>query len=597
MSSKYEVSQKEVNTLLAYIKSGEIAIPEIQRPFVWEKSKVRDLLDSLYQGFPVGYIIVWRNPSINLKDGRLAEGKKILIDGQQRITAMATAMLGEKVIDDKYKKQKITIAFNPLEERFEVFNPAIGKDSKWINDIAPVLSGDIKAGVLRKNYCKNNENIDEETLEDAIDKLKDVGKRQIGVIELAHDLDIETVTDIFIRINSKGVVLSQADFVMSKIASNEEYNGTILRKTIDYFCHLAIAPEFHQFIKENDKEFANTAYFQKMSWLKDVNDDIYDPSYSDMLRVAFTSNFYRGKLSDLVSLLSGRDFETRDYKTEIAKESFAKLENGILSFINQTNFERFNMIVKSAGFVNSKQLRSQNVLNFAYILYLTLIEKKVNSSKIESYVKRWMVMSILTGRYSGSPESTFDRDIRNIRNKPFEEYLKLTEDGELSDAFWEVSLVQSLGYSATTNPQFNVFLAAQVVAGDKGFLSTAVTVKDMLEYRGDVHHVFPKNYLKKHNYSRGKYNQVANYVYTQSEINIKIGDKAPIDYFLILRKQIETGELQFSGLRNLDDLHENMKQNCIPNVVMEMEQEKYENFLKSRQQLIAEKIKNYYWSL
>lgn len=594
MSSKYEVSQKEVSTLLASIKEGEIAIPEIQRPFVWEKSKVRDLLDSLYKGYPVGYIIVWRNPSVKLKEGKIADGKKILIDGQQRITAMATAMLGEQIVDDKYKKTKITIAFNPLEERFEVFNPAIGKDKKWINDIAPVLSGDIKAGALRRDYCVKNERVDEESLEDAIDKLKDIGKRQIGIIELSHDLDIETVTEIFIRINSKGVVLSQADFVMSKIASNEEYNGSTLRKTIDYFCHLAIAPEFYQFIKENDKEFANTEYFRKMSWLKDVNDDIYDPNYSDMLRVAFTTYFHRGKLSDLVSLLSGRDFESRDYKSAIAQESFNKLEKGILSFINKTNFERFVMIVKSAGFVNKKQLRSQNVLNFAFILYLTLVEQKINSTKIEGYVKRWMVMSILTGRYSGSPESTFDQDIRTIRDKPFQEYLELTESAELSDAFWEVSLVQSLGYSATTNPQFNVFLAAQSVVGDKGFLSTSVTIKDMLEYRGDVHHVFPKNYLKKHGYSRGKYNQVANYVYTQSEINIKIGDKSPVEYFAELKEKINTEELKFSGITSIEELEENMRQNCIPIQVMTMNQQQYDEFLTLRQALMAKKIKLYY---
>lgn len=597
MSSKYEVNQKEVNTLLASIKEGEIAIPEIQRPFVWEKSKVRDLLDSLYKGYPVGYIIVWKNPSVKLKEGKVSEGKKILIDGQQRITAMATAMLGEKIVDDKYKKIKITIAFNPLEEKFEVFNPAIGKDRRWIDDIAPVLSGDIKAGDLRRNYCANNEGVNEENIEDAIDNLKDIGKRQIGVIELSHDLDIETVTEVFIRINSKGVVLSQADFVMSKIASNEEYNGSILRKTIDYFCHLAVAPEFYQFIKENDVEFANTDYFRKMSWLKNINDDIYDPSYSDMLRVAFTTYFHRGKLSDLVSLLSGRDFESRDYKSDIAQESFNKLEKGILSFINQTNFERFVMIVKSAGFVNKKQLRSKNVLNFSFILYLTLVEQKIDSTKIEGYVKRWMVMSILTGRYSGSPESIFDRDIRAIRDKPFQKYLELTESAELSDAFWGVSLVQSLGYSAATNPQFNVFLAAQSVAVDKGFLSTAITIKDMLEYRGDVHHVFPKNYLKKHGYSRGKYNQVANYVYTQSEINIKIGDKSPVKYFAELKEKISTEGLKFSGITCVEDLEENMKQNCIPKQVMTMSHENYDEFLMLRQTLMAQKIKSYYKDL
>jgi len=489
------------------------------------------------------------------------------------------------------------IAFNPLEEKFEVSNPAIEKDSKWISDISPILSGNVKASQIRRDYCSTNKNVDEELVEDIIDKLKDISKRQIGVIELSHDLDIETVTEIFIRINSQGVVLSQADFAMSKIAAAEEYGGSILRKTIDYFCHLAVAPEFYEYIKENDKEFSSTQYFQKMSWLRKVNDDIYDPSYIDLLRVAFTSKFYRGKLADLVSLLSGRNFETRAYEVEIAQASFDKLEKGILSFINQTNFEKFVMIVKSAGFVSSKQLRSQNVLNFAYILYLTLRDQGYASAKIESYVKRWLVMSILTGRYSGSPESTFDRDIRRIRELSFDKYIKITEEGELSDAFWEVSLVQNLGYAAATNPQFNVFLASQVVASDKGFLSEAITVKDMLEHRGDVHHIFPRNYLKKAGLTRGKYNQVANYVYTQSEINIRIGDKAPKDYFTELFKQFNGEELKYGGLKNMNELEENLRQSCIPKDIFNMDIDDYDTFLDMRRVLIAQKIKEYYWKL
>ncbi len=116
------------------------------------------------------------------------------------------------------------------------------------------------------------------------------------MIELADDLDIETVTEIFIRVNSAGTELSQADFAMSKIAVNETYGGNMLRKAIDYFCHLAVAPEFLPTIEKRDKAFAASEFLPKMKWLKDVNDDLYDPTYTDMLRVAFTSEFGSGKL-------------------------------------------------------------------------------------------------------------------------------------------------------------------------------------------------------------------------------------------------------------------------------------------------------------
>lgn len=591
---KYSVNQHLIETILAWVNSGEIAIPEIQRPFVWDSSKVRDLMDSLYQGYPIGYVIAWRNPNVKLKDGSLSEGKKVLIDGQQRITALTAAILGQYVINKNYQRVKIKIAFNPIEERFEVQNPAILKDKVWLHDITDAFSGKVSLLKLVRDYSALNPEIDEDLIENSFSRLISIVKKPIGMIELAPELDIETVTEIFIRINSKGVVLSQADFAMSKIASDTENGGNELRKAIDYFCHLAIAPDFYKHIVDNDKDFAKTDFFQKMSWLKTENEDLYDPSYNDLIRVAFTSQFNRGRLSDLVSLLSGRNFETRSYETEIAEQSFLKLKNGVNNFINETNFKRFLMIVKSAGFISPKLIRSQNAINFAYIVYLKLKELGVNSVAIESYVRKWLVYSILTGRYSGSPESTFDFDIKQISQKPFAEYLKEKEDGELSDAFWNASLPQSLDTSVASSPYFHVFLASQVKANDRGFLSKDVLVGDLISLRGDIHHLFPKDYLSKNGLDRSKYNQIANYVYMQSEVNIKVGNKSPKEYFELIKTQMQEDNRQVSGLSTEQELLDNLKMNCVPTEIMEMSIDDYQDFLTLRRKLMAQKIKEYY---
>jgi hypothetical protein len=594
---KYSVNQHLIETILAWVNSGEIAIPEIQRPFVWDSSKVRDLMDSLYQGYPIGYVIAWRNPNVKLKDGSLSEGKKVLIDGQQRVTALTAAILGQYVINKNYQRVKIKIAFNPIEERFEVQNPAILKDKVWLHDITDAFSGKISLLKLVRDYLALNPDIDEDLIENSFSRLISIVKKPIGMIELAPELDIETVTEIFIRINSKGVVLSQADFAMSKIASDTENGGNELRKAIDYFCHLAIAPEFYKQIVDNDKDFSKTDFFQKMSWLKTENEDLYDPSYNDLIRVAFTSQFNRGRLSDLVSLLSGRNFETRSYETEIAEQSFLKLKTGVYNFINETNFKRFLMIVKSAGFISPKLIRSQNALNFAYIVYLKLKELGVNSVAIESYVRKWLVYSILTGRYSGSPESTFDFDIKQISQKPFGEYLQEKEDGELSDAFWNASLPQSLDTSVASSPYFHVFLASQVKANDRGFLSKDVLVGDLISLRGDIHHLFPKDYLSKNGLDRSKYNQIANYVYMQSEVNIKVGNKPPKDYFELIKTQILDDNKLVSGLSTEQELLDNLKMNCVPTEIMEMSIDDYQDFLTLRRKLMAQKIKEYYKTL
>jgi len=598
---KYAVNQQLIETLLAWVNSGEIAIPEIQRPFVWDSSKVRDLMDSLYQGYPIGYVIAWRNPNVRLKDGSLSEGKKILIDGQQRVTALTAAILGQYVINKTYERVKIKIAFHPIDERFEVQNPAILKDKTWLPDISQAINGDLFE--IADQYFELNPDVDKKQVRNAFSNLMNIPKKQIGIIELAADLDIETVTEIFIRINSKGVVLSQADFAMSKIASNTEYNGNELRKAIDYFCHLAIAPEFYKHIVDNDKEFAKTEFFQKMQWLKTENEDLYDPDYNDLIRVAFTTQFNRGRLSDLVSLLSGRNFETRTYEDTIAKQSFATLKTGVINFINETNFKRFLMIIKSAGFISPKLIRSQNAINFAYIVYLKLKELGINAVAIESYVRRWLVYSILTGRYSGSPESAFDFDIKQISQKPFDEYLKEKEEGELSDAFWNASLPQSLDTSVASSPYFHVFLAAQVKANDRGFLSKDVLVGDLISLRGDIHHLFPKDYLKnpenlKNNgLDRSKYNQIANYVYMQSEINIKVGKKSPKDYFEIITTQMQDNNKQVSGISTYEELLDNLQMNAVPTDIMQMSFDDYNDFLTARRKLMATKIKGYYHSL
>lgn len=595
-TQRYSVTQVPIRNLFAWIDSGEIAIPEIQRPFVWDAVKVRKMLDSLFMGYPVGYLIAWRNPNVKLKDGTTSFGKRIIIDGQQRITALMAAILGFEVMNKDYKRVRIKIAFHPIKQQFEVSNPAIEKDVSWLPDIADVFDSKTSLFNLVTDYCQKNPGATNDEIFSSIESLRGIVNNQIGLIDLDSELDIETVTEIFIRVNSAGVPLSQADFAMSKIAVNEIYGGNMLRKAIDYFCHLAIAPEFFQELK-NDEDFANSEFMHQMSWLRRENDDLYDPSYTDMLRVAFTSEFRRGRLEDLVALLSGRNFETRQYEEAIVEDSFNRLKKGIIQFVNETHFQRFIMIIRSAGFVNASMIGSQNSLNFAYILYLTLRDQRFPNADIERYVRRWFVMSMLTGRYSSSPESTFDQDIRQIHELGIEKYADILIRGQLSDAFWNSVLPQALNTSVASSPYFRLFEAAQVKMIDTGFLSRDITAKDLIGVQSDVHHIFPRNYLKKNGMSRAQYNQIANYVVAQSEINIAIGSKEPKIYFSQLLDQCQGGPKLYGNITDLDSLKDNFRVNCIPNGMEEMTVDDYSSFLSKRRVLMAEKIKKYFEDL
>ena len=593
---QYSVNQHPIETLLTWIKSGEIAIPEIQRPFVWNAAKVRDFIDSLYRGYPVGYLIAWRNPDVRLKDGTQSSGKRILIDGQQRVMALRAALHGEQIVNKNYKRTRITIAFHPNEERFEVDNAAIRRNREWLADIANIFAPDTK--ILRSvdEYCEANQGVDKDEIYERMERLRGIRNNALGLIELNADLDVETVTEIFVRINSQGVALNAADFAMSKMAASEQHNGHRLRKSIDYFCHLTVAPEAYSDLAMDD-DFAKTDYFRAMEWLKHEKEDLYDPSYTDMLRVAFTSEFERGRLEDLVALLSGRNFETRSFEETIAEKSFHRLDEAIRRYMNETNFKRFIMILRSAGFVHASMIRSKNTVNFAYILYLKLRADNEAPERIESLVRRWFVMSVLTGRYTGSPETAFSVDIRNIATQGATQYLESIERAELSDAFWDAGLPQQMDTSVASSPYFNVFLATQVKGNEKGFLSRDLTVRDLLEGQRHIHHVFPSSYLKKQGLPRGRYNQIANYVVMQSEINIAIADSTPATYFSRLREQCENQTTYYGGITDPNQLRDNLVAHCIPLGMETANVEKYDGFLQERRNLMASRIRDYYRTL
>ena len=603
---KFTLMQYSISAILGLIEAEDFVIPEIQRPFVWKRSQVRDLIDSLYNGYPTGYIITWKNPDVHTKDGGKASGKKVLIDGQQRITALMAAISGREVLDEDFNKDRIKIAFNPLAtdetKRFAVQDASHLKDKRWIPDISVIFSNSFKARAFENEYAKNNDGVDLDELSEVISRLKNIANRQIGVIELDHTLDIDEVTEIFIRINSKGTSLSQSDFVMSKMAADGDFEsghgGSVMRKAVDYFCHLAVKPDFYPQVK-HDTEFMNSVYADKIKWLEKDFEDIYDPDYGDMLRVSFMHQFRRGKLADLVSLLSGRDFATREFRDDIVEESYKKLDQGIQRFINQNNFSQFILAIKGAGFISSKLLNSQMTLNFAYNLYLILLgEKDIPNSQIKRYVQKWFVLSTLTSRYVGSPESVMDRDMRTISEKGFIKFMEEVEASALSDTFWNVTLPQNLETSSVNSPAFNTFIAAQINLNCNSLLMNGTKVSDLITIAGDVHHIFPRNYLKQNGVtSKVKYNQVANYIYLDTQVNKAISDNAPNIYFSKAWQQCKDKNVVLGNISDNDLLLKNLEENCIPSNVKNMTVIDYEVFLQERRNMMAKLIEKYYKGL
>ena len=589
LTQLYSLSKCTVETLLNWVKNKEIVIPEIQRPFLWKAAQVRDFINSLYRGYPVGYLITWLKSGIRLRRHSQSTREYILIDGQQRVMALWTALLGETVLNKNYERQSFKIAFHPIDEIFEEAKVSHNRDSKWISDISTIFTSHTGLVDSINAYCNANSDVNRAEIESAINRLSGIRDNRLGVIKLNPNLEVETVADIFNLINSTGVRLTSPDFIMSKMASSERYNSHQLRKSIDYFCHLATCPgAYNDLIR--DTHFADTYYFRAMEWLEDWSDDLYVPDYTDMLKVVFTTKFGRGDIKDLVPRLSG----------SAAEDSFRKLEDGILKYMNEYNFKNFILILRSTGFIDRAMIKAKNAINFAHVLYLTLREGSTDEAEIKRLVSRWFVMSVLTGRYSGEPQATFGKDIRGITSEEgASAYLEKVEQTELSTAFWNVEILDKLNTSTTKSVYFNMFLASQVKENDKGFLSRDIPVRDLLGIQGDVHHIFPQNYLQESGISRKKdQSQIANLVVMRRGTNIRLSDTPPSAYFSELQVGFKEGELPYGDLENPVDLQTNLRAHCIPFDGMDISIfENYNEFLRERRKLMAAKIRDYYQSL
>ena len=599
-ANKYTVTKNQIMELLAWISSGQIAIPEIQRPFVWKKTQVRDLIDSLYNDYPVGYIITWLSSDVRIKDGNSSLGRQILIDGQQRVTALRAAISGLPVINDRYKEENIAIAFNPVTEKFKVQDSAVKKAAEWIPDISVVMQNGFSTRKFLKEYAKNNKIEDEDEIDEIekrLTKLMGIKNKEIGNIVLSSSLPIDVVNEIFIRVNQKGTKLSNADFVMSKIAVYEkepgdEY-GVKLRKLLDYFCALSVEPMKHKDIEANDKTFAESDDYARIKWLKGVQDDLFDPEYSDVLQTVLALQFDRNKLGELVALLSGRDFEKKEDLPEVADESFRLLREGIEKYTKEYSFNHFiQNILMASGYSDKSILIAKAPVNYIYGIYLRLIDiNDINSESLSS-MRRLFVLSLLKSRLTGT-QLPFTEDFKRIK-KPgdLKEMVKKMEMQELTDIYWESTLPDEFDKTNTSNQFWSVFVAAQRKLNCHGFLTKNLKVAEMTT--PNIHHIFPKSYLISQGVDKDGYNKIANFVYLRDDINKKVDDVAPKDY---MKKVLEFNGSYNAEIENKKDLSDNLEENAIPEEIVDYDIKNYETFLKKRRENMAKLVKKYYYSL
>lgn len=570
----FSPKQYQLVNIIKDIETGDIALPDLQRPFVWKLSKVRDLLDSMYKGLPIGSIILWeiKEPKSFKPIGveiKQRTPRYLVIDGQQRLTSLFSIINDKEVISENVKKIKIKIAFNPIEEKFEVSNPAIEKSPEWIPDISILFKGGSAYDLINQYLNKNKKSIDEKGLDNGkiaarIETIRDILSYPLSVIELSNDLDPEKVSEIFVRINSKGKTLSQSDFILT-LMSVYWPEG---RERLETFC----------------KDSHTKPEGKKISSYNLLN---IKPKPENIIRTVVAFSFNRGKLKYAFLALKGRDFENKVISEELREKNFAIFKDGQNKALDLSNWHDFIKIIHSAGFVNENMITSKIALYITYAFYLLGKYKcKMEYKKLESLIKKWFVFLQLTARYTKSPETVIEEDLKNLEEKNnFEEFINSRIKTHLTEDFWKITLPNALESSSTTNYAFQVYNAA-LVYSDVNVLFSDTKLRDYLNplFKSkkktlELHHIFPKKYLEKFGYKKKQINQVANLIYIEYKDNISIKDKPPSEYWQKFLEMTEKNEAEIYEKYDLPSGFYNMN---------------YMDFLSQRRKLMSAKIKTYF---
>lgn len=573
--------------LLTYIEMGDIGLPDIQRPFVWANAKVRDLFDSMYKGFPVGYFLFWENSDvdgakqigINGKQRKVAN--RLIVDGQQRLTSLYAVFRGQKVLDADYKERQIEIAFNPITQKFEVPDAAIKRDPEWIHSISTLWSDNgssswehINNFIEQINKKREISADEKKVIAKNIDKLFDIKKYPFTALEIASSVDEEQVADIFVRINSEGVKLNQADFILTLLSVFWDEG----RAALEAFCKAARLP-----VKAND--------------VPSPFNHFLNPDPDQLLRVAIALGFGRGRLKSVYQVLRGKNVDTGEFSNELRQKQFAILEEAQKQVLNLSNWHQFMSALVGAGFRSADMISSQNALLYAYAFYLYGKTKfKIEEHQLQKLIGRWFFFSSLRGRYTSSPETIMDADLNRLKNiKDAEGFVRALDEliaSEFTEDYWKITLPNELATSSSRSPQLFAFIAAQNrIAANVLFSHKLVpdlidpslnTVRKPLER----HHLFPKAWLISNGIKDQKEtNQIANYALLEWPENLAISDLPPSEYLPQIEERYAENPSKWQQM-NLDHgLPENWHQ---------ME---YSKFLTERRKLMAEVIRRGFMTL
>lgn len=575
----FRTTRFDLDHLVKNIDRGDVALPDIQRPFVWPNRKVRDLLDSMLKGFPVGYLLFWATGadvgarSIGVDDKEARVPRWLIVDGQQRMTSLYSVFTGHPVVREDFSETRIRIAFRPHDARFEVTDAAIEKDPEFLPDITPLWSDyrvTVRGYFERLEAARGELSQDErDRLDSQFDRVQDLRAYPFEVVELDASMEEEDVADVFVRINSEGVSLNQADFI------------------------LTLMSVFRDKARRQLEEFARSAKVPALGGQSAFNWYI-QPQPDQLLRVAVAVAFRRAVLKHVYSILRGKDLETGEFSPERRDEQFNRLQRAQDDLVNTLHWHEFLQCLERAGFRGSKMISGKNAVLYSYVLWLIgRTDYQVPLDRLKEVIARWFFMAHSTSRYSGSFETRFEADVSRLRDlrsgdaDGFVAVLDQVVNDTLTADYWAITLPNELATSAAKSPALMAYIAALNVHDADVLLSTSkvrarLDPAIMLKKGIERHHLFPKGYLKS---ALGitdvkRVNQIANFALVDWSDNIAISDLAPSEYW--------PAQVEAKGLTG-DRLEQAMYWHALPEGWHEME---FDAFLAERRGRMAAVVRD-----
>lgn len=523
----YTTTAYPLSSLVTDISIGKIGLPELQRPFVWPKANVRDLFDSLYKGYPVGFLLLWETGAAGLRsigtDNKQVTPSLAIVDGQQRLTSLFAVMTGTEVIRADFKREVIRIAFDPLAERFEVANAATAKDKAFIPDIAELWKPPVNAVAFAMNFLAKlgavRELAAEETakIQTSIGKLSALSTYSFNALTINSAANAEIVADIFVRVNGQGKKLNQSDFILTLMSVFWDEG----RGELETFARNAAKPG----------EGAKSPY-----------NHFIRPSPDQLLRAAVAVGLKRAKLENVYRLLRGKDAVTGLDDATKREEQFARLKAAQAVVLNLANWHHFLGALTLAGYRSGRMISSETAIVYSYALYLIGIsDLDAPKPAMRQAIAEFFFMAALTGRYTSSSETRFDADLNLLRNavdaNDYIARLRAISGSVLTEDYWKIRLPEQLATSGFISPSRFAYQAALIKLGART-LYGPMKVAEMADpaIQGskaafEQHHLFPRAYLLGIGIDDQKQiNQIANFAPVEWPENIAIGAKAPSDY-------------------------------------------------------------------